>query len=82
MLDRLGPNAVHIVTEGPLGLAARAWCRKRGFPFTTSFHTQFPEYIPLRTRIPVAVTYRWMRWFHAPAATVMVATPSLRRCLD
>lgn len=82
MLDGLGPNAVHIATEGPLGLAARAWCRKRGFPFTTSFHTQFPEYIQLRTRIPVALTYRWMRWFHAPAATVMVATPSLRRCLE
>ena len=82
MLDRLGPDAVHIATEGPLGLAARAWCRKRGFPYTTSFHTQFPEYLQLRTRIPVALTYRWLRWFHAPAATVMVATPSLRRCLE
>ena len=82
MLNRLRPDAVHIATEGPLGLAARAWCQKRGFPFTTSFHTQFPEYIQMRTRIPVALTYRWMRWFHAPAKTVMVATASLHRCLE
>ena len=72
---------MHIATEGPLGLAARAWCLKRGFPFTTSFHTQFPEYVWLRTRIPLAVTYRFMRWFHGPAATVMVATRTLHERL-
>lgn len=81
LLESAQPDAVHIATEGPLGLAARAWCLKRGFPFTTSFHTQFPEYVWLRTRIPLAITYRFMRWFHGPAATVMVATRTLHERL-
>ena len=76
-LDELKPDAVHIATEGPLGLAARRWCLRHRFPFTTSFHTQFPEYVWLRTRIPLALSYRMMRWFHGPASTVMVATPTL-----
>jgi glycosyltransferase involved in cell wall biosynthesis len=81
-LDVGRPDAVHIATEGPLGLAARGWCLKRHFPFTTSFHTQFPEYVKLRTGIPLALSYRLMRWFHGPAATVMVATPTLKRRLE
>src|SRR4030042_2152700 len=76
-LEELKPDAVHIATEGPLGLAARRWCLRHRFPFTTSFHTQFPEYVWLRTRIPLALSYRMMRWFHGPASTVMVATPTL-----
>lgn len=82
MLAEAHPDAVHIATEGPLGLAARAWCLKHRFPYTTSFHTQFPEYVQLRTGLPLGVSYRWMRWFHGPAATVMVATPTLRARLE
>jgi glycosyltransferase involved in cell wall biosynthesis len=81
MLDALIPDAVHIATEGPLGLAARAWCLKNRFPFTTAFHTQFPEYVWLRARIPLALSYRLMRWFHGPASTLMVATPTLHQSL-
>jgi glycosyltransferase involved in cell wall biosynthesis len=81
ILDAAQPDVVHIATEGPLGWAARAWCRKRRFPFTTSFHTQFPEYLWLRTRLPLALGYRLMRWFHAPARAVMVATPTVYRHL-
>jgi glycosyltransferase involved in cell wall biosynthesis len=81
MLDALNPDAVHIATEGPLGLAARAWCLKNRFPFTTAFHTQFPEYLWLRARIPLALSYRVMRWFHGPASTLMVATPTLHQRL-
>lgn len=81
LLEAHTPDAVHIATEGPLGLAARAWCLKRGFPYTTSFHTQFPEYVWLRTRIPLKWSYAWMRWFHGPAAAVMVATPTLHQRL-
>ncbi len=80
-LVAMQPDAVHISTEGPLGFAARAWCLKKGFPFTTSFHTQFPEYVKLRTGIPLGVSYRFMRWFHGPAATVMVATRTLHERL-
>lgn len=82
LIESTQPDAVHIATEGPLGLAARAWCLKKGFPFTTSFHTQFPEYVKLRTGIPLSISYRWMRWFHGPAATVMVATATLRQRLE
>jgi glycosyltransferase involved in cell wall biosynthesis len=81
-LDNLKADAVHIATEGPLGLAARAWCVKRQHPFTTSFHTQFPEYIWLRWRVPLAMTYALMRWFHGPASCVMTATASLRQRLS
>lgn len=79
MLDQTAPAAVHIATEGPLGLAARRWCVKRGFPFTTSYHTRFPEYVWLRTRLPLAVSYGFMRWFHGAAQRTMVATETLRR---
>ena len=64
------------------GLAARAWCVRRGHPFTTSFHTQFPEYIWLRWRVPLTLTYALMRWFHGPASCVMTATASLRQRLS
>ena len=76
-LDRFRPDAIHIATEGPLGLAARSYCRNRGLPYTTSFHTRFPEYIHLRTRIPLRWTYAFLRWFHSGSERVMVATLAL-----
>jgi glycosyltransferase involved in cell wall biosynthesis len=81
-LDALNPDAVHIATEGPLGLAARRWCLRRGCAFTTSYHTQFPEYVRARFPIPLAVSYAFMRWFHGKASHTLVATPSMRRRLE
>ncbi|MEM7444649.1 MAG: glycosyltransferase family 1 protein [Pseudomonadota bacterium] len=75
------PDAVHIATEGPLGWAMRSICLKRKWPFTTSFHTQFPEYLWLRTRAPLTWTYALMRRFHDPAVRTMVATPTLEKRL-
>jgi len=80
-LEELKPDAVHIATEGPLGIAARSWCLRNKFPYTTSFHTQFPEYVWLRTRIPIAWSYAVIRWFHGRAAAVMVATATLHQRL-
>lgn len=77
-----GYDHVHIATEGPIGLAARAVCLRDGRPFTTSFHTRFPEYIHARTGLPVAWGYAALRRFHNAGAGVMVATPSLARELD
>ncbi len=77
-----GAEAVHLATEGPLCLAARRWCLKRGRPFTTAYHTQFPEYVAQRTGVPAAWFWRYIRWFHAPAEAVMVSTPSIRRTLQ
>jgi glycosyltransferase involved in cell wall biosynthesis len=81
-IEAFAPNALHIATEGPLGLAARRHCLRTERAFTTAYHTQFPEYIHARTRLPVAFCYRWMRWFHAPAKAMMVATPDIRRRLS
>ena len=80
-IDALQPCAIHISTEGPLGFAARRYCLRHGYPFTTAVHTRFPEYIQARTGIPTAWTYRLLRWFHRPATRVMVATESLRQDL-
>jgi glycosyltransferase involved in cell wall biosynthesis len=73
-LDELRPDHIHIATEGPLGLSARAWCLRRELAFTSSYHTQFPEYIRKRLPVPLAVSYAFMRRFHNAAARTMVAT--------
>lgn len=80
-LERARADAIHIATEGPLGHAVRRVCRKRSVPFTTSFHTRFPDY--LADRLPVAqrwtadLTWGWLRRFHGPGVAVLAATPTL-----
>ena len=66
-IEEFAPDALHIATEGPLGFAARGYGLRTRRPFTTAYHTQFPEYVHARSGLPVGMTYRWMRWFHAPA---------------
>lgn len=80
-LGEFDPEAVHIATEGPLGLAARRYCVRGGLGFTTSYHTQFPEYIRMRAPVPLAASYSYFRWFHSGARRTMVATESLQRQL-
>jgi glycosyltransferase involved in cell wall biosynthesis len=77
-LERFRPDAVHIATEGPLGMAARFYCGQQNIPFTTSFHTRFPEYIKLRWKLPANWGYRALRKFHSGARRTMVATPGMR----
>ncbi|GAD59005.1 LOW QUALITY PROTEIN: glycosyltransferase [Brevundimonas abyssalis TAR-001] len=72
------PEAVHISTEGPIGIATRRICVEWKLPFTTSYHTKFPEYVSARFPIPVQVGYAYMKWFHKPSGRLMVATPTLR----
>ncbi|MGK6324531.1 glycosyltransferase family 4 protein [Sphingomonas sp. DT-51] len=76
-----GAEAVHIATEGPLGLSARRWCRARGLPFTTAYHTQFPDYVAARTGADPEWVWRYVRWFHAPAAAVLASTATIERTL-
>ena len=76
-VDAMRPDHIHIATEGPLGLAARRLCIRRGEVFTTSYHTRFPEYIFARTRIPLAIPYAALRWFHNAGGGMMVSTQSL-----
>jgi len=77
IINEFKPDAIHIATEGPLGMAARRFCVRRQHPFTTSLHTRFPEYVNARTKLPVSWGYKVLRWFHRPASAVMVATPTL-----
>jgi glycosyltransferase involved in cell wall biosynthesis len=78
-IEAAAPDAIHIATEGPIGLAVRNTCVKRGLPFTTSYHTRFPEYLSARVPVPVAWGYTFMRWFHRPSRGIMVATRSMKR---
>ena len=71
------PDSIHIATEGPIGLLVRRYCRKNQLPFTTSFHTRFPEYISARLPIPEAWIWTALRAFHGPSQAVMAATPAL-----
>ncbi len=76
-IDQFQPDAIHIATEGPLGFFTRSACLKRGLAFTTAYHTQFPDYLAMRTRLPVAWFWRYIRWFHNAAGATLVATPRL-----
>ena len=73
----IAPDAVHIATEGPIGLAVRRYCRRRGQPFTTSFHTRFADYVTARWPIPESLIWAWLRWFHNAGRGTMTATASL-----
>lgn len=75
--DAFEPDAIHIATEGTLGMAGRAMCLKHKHPFSTSYHTRFPEYVSARFPVPVSWGYAFMRWFHRYSGKVMVATPSM-----
>jgi glycosyltransferase involved in cell wall biosynthesis len=76
------PDSVHIVTEGPIGMACRQFCRKEGLKFTTSFTTRFDEYVQLRFGIPSRAVFRMLRWFHCAASNVMVSSVPLKKELD
>ncbi len=76
------PHALHIATEGPLGLAARRYALSKGVPFTTAYHTRFPEYVQARFGVPLSWTYRFLRWFHGPSRAVMAPTKVVKADLE
>lgn len=82
LIADFAPDAVHISTEGPIGIAARQVCVRGSVPFTTSYHTRFPEYISARLPVPLSIGYKFMRWFHGASQGVMTATDSLRWSLE
>ncbi len=77
MIDDFAPDSVHIATEGPLGWAARAIFLKRGWRFTTSYHTKFPEYANESIGMPLRLGYAVVKKFHGKSSAMMVATRSL-----
>lgn len=76
-LQNFSQQAIHIATEGPIGLATRRYCVAQRCSFTTSLHTRFPEYVRLRVPVPLSWGYRYLRWFHRPAVRTLVSVPSL-----
>jgi glycosyltransferase involved in cell wall biosynthesis len=76
-IEEAAPDHIHIATEGPIGWLARRYCLKHKRPFTTSYHTRFPEYIRARIGVPEWLTYAGLRYFHSPSATVMAPTPTI-----
>jgi glycosyltransferase involved in cell wall biosynthesis len=80
-IESFEPDAIHIATEGPLGVAARIWCLRRGHAFTTAYHTHFPDYIARRTRLPARWFWTYFRWFHRRSRSILVSTPTVARQL-
>lgn len=78
-LSRFAPDSIHIATEGPLGWAARRFCLRHELPFTTAYHTQFPDYLARRTGLPASLFWPFMRHFHKPAKRILVATETVRQ---
>jgi len=81
-IDEFAPDALHIATEGPLGLAARNYALQHGLPFTTAYHTRFPEYVHARFGIPLSATYKFLHWFHGRSLAVMAPTPVVKSDLE
>jgi glycosyltransferase involved in cell wall biosynthesis len=81
MMDEALPDAIHIATEGPLGWAARRHCLRRGWPFTTAYHTRFPEMLQVALGVPLSWGYALMRRFHRPSQGVLVPTSGVRDLL-
>jgi len=77
-LEAVAPDAIHIATEGPIGFAARNYCIKRGFRFTTAYHTKYPEYLRARFGVPASWIYAALRRFHRQSSAIMVATETVR----
>jgi glycosyltransferase involved in cell wall biosynthesis len=82
LIEAADADAIHIATEGPLGVIGRRWCVRNKVPFSTAYHTQFPEYLKARAPVPLAWTYAFMRWFHGPATACLVGTPYLLELLQ
>ena len=81
-IKAFSPDALHISTEGPLGLSARSYALKNDLPFSTAYHTRFPEYVKARTGIPLSLTYKFLKWFHGPSLSVMAPTQVVKVDLD
>lgn len=82
MVNEFDPDFIHIATEGPLGKAGRKYCLKNKYKYTTSYHTDFPAYVNARTNIPKSWVFKWLKWFHKPASSVLVTTETIKQELE
>jgi len=76
-IEEINPDHIHIATEGPLGLWARAYLSKRGIRHNTAYHTKFPEGLHKLFGIPEFLTWRFVRWFHKHSGKVLTTTDTM-----
>ena len=76
-IEEIHPDYIHIATEGPLGLWARAYLSLAGIPHNTAYHTKFPEGLRKLFGIPESLTWRFVRWFHKHSGKVLTTTDSM-----
>ena len=72
----IAPTHIHIGTEGSIGLAARIYCKLNKIPYTTGYHTKFPEYLWKLARIPQFLTYTYLKVFHNDSKAILVPSRS------
>jgi len=76
-IEEINPDHIHIATEGPVGLWARAYLTKCGFNYNTAYHTKFPEGLETLLGIPESITWRYIKWFHKHTGKVLTTTDSM-----
>lgn len=81
-IECINPDYIHIATEGPVGLAGKLYCDKKGYNYTTSYHSMFPEFIHDMFKIPVNITYPYFKWFHSTSKNVLVPTNRVKDLLS
>jgi glycosyltransferase involved in cell wall biosynthesis len=82
LIKKENPDYIHIATEGPIGLFSKLYLDYKGIPYTTSYHTMFPEYLNERYPIPLNLSYAYFRWFHKKSKTVLTTTNSMKEILE
>ena len=80
-IKKIDPNYIHIATEGPLGLWARAYLAKHNIRHNTAYHTKFPEGLAKLFGIPESLTWRYVRWFHKHSGKVLTTTETMKQDL-
>lgn len=78
-IQKIKPTHIHIATEGPIGLVARIYCKLNKLPFTSAYHTKFPEYLNIYLKIPINFGYSLMKLFHKKSRAILVPSSS---CLE
>ena len=72
-------NAVHISTpEGPIGNKALKYCNKNNIPFSTGYHTKWPEFLNHMFGMPNKITTKFLKHVHKKSKAILVPTMSAK----
>jgi glycosyltransferase involved in cell wall biosynthesis len=77
MITQSEPDHIHIAVEGPLGVAAVRWCKKHQRPYTTAYHTKWPEFLQHIYGVNPKITTKLLRWFHKGSTSVLTTTETM-----